>query len=151
MALPLIATAVSPMVNGLFSLIDDLFTSDEERDAAKLRVLELEKSGELAQIAVNMKEAENPSVFVAGWRPFIGWTCGLAFCWTFLLHPIAVFAAVALRVDLPLHLLPQMDLSAMMPVLMGMLGLGAMRSWEKSKGVARDAPIGQSTLDRRAK
>lgn len=133
-----------PIAQGLFGLIDSLFTSDDERAAAKFKLMELEKSGELAQIKVNMKEAEHTSLFVAGWRPFIGWTCGLAFAWTFLLYPMMTFAVVAFGIPVPLHLLPVMDLSQMMPVLLGMLGLGAMRSWEKREGVAREG------IDRRA-
>ena len=149
MALNLVGAG--PIAQGLFGLIDSLFTSDEERMQAKFKLMELEKSGELAQINVNMKEAEHTSLFVAGWRPFIGWVCGLAFAWAFLLYPIVSFAVIAFGVPVPLHLIPALDLSAMMPVLMGMLGLGAMRSWEKREGVARDN-LGTTSdgVDRRA-
>lgn len=143
--------AAGPIASGLFNLIDKLFTSDDERMAAKLKVLELEKSGELAQIAVNAKEAQHASLFVAGWRPFIGWTCGLAFAWTFLMYPILQFAVIAFGFQLDLSLLPVMDLSEMMPVLLGMLGMGAMRSYERRNGVERNtlntSPDG---VDRRA-
>lgn len=143
--------AAGPIASGLFNLIDQLFTSDEEREAAKLKVLELEKSGELAQIGVNTQEAKHSSLFVAGWRPFIGWTCGLAFAWTFLLYPMLQFAVIAFGVPVDLSLLPVMDLSEMMPVLLGMLGLGAMRSYERRNGVQRNtmntSPDG---VDRRA-
>lgn len=150
MALPAVLAAAGPIASGLFGLIDSLFTSDDERMAAKLKLLELEKSGELAQISVNMKEAEHTSLFVAGWRPFIGWTCGLAFAWTFLLYPILTFAVVAMGLPVPLHLLPVMDLSQMMPVLLGMLGLGAMRSYERSNGVERNTMKPSDGVDRRA-
>lgn len=145
-----IIEAASPLVSGLFGLIDDLFTTEEEREAAKLKVLELEKKGELAQLAVNMKEAEHSSMFVAGWRPFIGWVCGLAFAWAFLLQPLLVFITVAFGVPVPLDKLPVLDLAVMMPVLMGMLGLGAMRSWEKQNGVARSSMKFDDDVDRRA-
>lgn len=138
MTLPAALLAAGPLASGLFGLIDKLFTSDDERMAAKLKVLELEKSGELAQIAVNAQEAKHDSIFVAGWRPFIGWVCGLAFTWAFLLYPILSFFVVALGLPVDLTLVPELDLAAMMPVLMGMLGLGAMRSWEKREGVARE-------------
>lgn len=149
MALNLVGAG--PIAQGLFGLIDSLFTSDEERMQAKFKLMELEKSGELAQINVNMKEAEHTSLFVAGWRPFIGWVCGLAFAWAFLLYPIVSFVVIAFGVPVPLHLIPALDLSAMMPVLMGMLGLGAMRSWEKREGVARDSitPTQGDGVDRR--
>ena len=138
MALNTALLAAGPIASGLFGLIDKLFTSDDERMAAKLKVLELEKSGELAQIAVNAQEAKNDSIFVAGWRPFIGWVCGLAFTWAFLLYPMFSFFVVSLGIPVDLTLVPELDLAAMMPVLMGMLGLGAMRSWEKKEGVARE-------------
>lgn len=142
--------AAGPIASGLFRLIDELFTSDEEREAAKLRVLELEKAGELAQIGVNTQEAQHSSLFVAGWRPFIGWVCGLAFAWTFLLYPILQFAVVAFGVPIDLSLLPVMDLSEMMPVLLGMLGLGAMRSYERKAGVERNTMTSPDGVDRRA-
>lgn len=153
MALPAALMAAGPIASGLFGLIDQLFTSDDERMAAKLKVLELEKSGELAQIAVNTQEAKHTSLFVAGWRPFIGWVCGLAFSWTFLIYPMLKFAVLAFGVPLDLSLLPIMDLSEMMPVLMGMLGLGAMRSYERRNGVERNtwkAPTSPDGVDRRA-
>ena len=151
MTAPAILAAAGPIASGLFRLIDSLFTSDEERMAAKLKLLELEKSGELAQISVNAKEAEHTSLFVAGWRPFIGWTCGLAFAWTFLLYPVLTFTVIAFGLPMPLHMLPVMDLSQMMPVLLGMLGLGAMRSYERKNGVGRNSMDSYDGVDRRAK
>jgi Holin of 3TMs, for gene-transfer release len=84
-----------------------------------------------AQIEVNKQEAASPSLFVAGWRPWIGWTCGMAFAWAFVLQPLLTFALAAAghKMDLP-----TLDLSQMMPVLLGMLGLGAMRTYEKIQG-----------------
>jgi hypothetical protein len=79
----------------------------------------------IAQIEVNKQEAAHKNLFVAGWRPFIGWTCGLAMFNNFVL---ASYIAIV-----------PMDLALMMPVLMGMLGLGAMRSYEKVKGVSRES------------
>lgn len=142
--------AAGPIASGLFRLIDELFTSDEEREAAKLRVLELESAGKLAQIGVNTQEAKHSSLFVAGWRPFIGWVCGLSFTWTFLLYPILQFAVLAFGVPIDLSLLPVMDLSEMMPVLLGMLGLGAMRSYERRNGVERNTIASPDGVDRRA-
>ena len=144
--------AAGPIASGLFGLIDKLFTSEDERMAAKLRVLELEKSGELAQLAVNAQEAQHDSIFVAGWRPFIGWVCGLAFTWAFLIYPILSFTVIAFDWPTDLTRVPELDLASMMPVLMGMLGLGAMRSWEKKEGVAREQlnSVTPGGVDRRA-
>lgn len=134
-----------PIAQGLFTLVDSLFTSDDERLAAKFKIMKLEAQGALAQVNLNGKEAEHGSVFVAGWRPFIGWTCGAAFAWAFVGQPFVQFAIVAAGIDLNVASLPVLDLSLMMPVLLGMLGLGGLRTAEKIQGVARES------VDRRAK
>lgn len=138
--IPAILGAAGP----LFNLIDDLFTSDEERAEAKRKMEVLAQNGELqkvmGQLQINMKEAESESVFVSGWRPFVGWVCGSALAWEYLLKPFAVFVAVAtdLMNKEQIAMLPMLELSVMMPVLMGMLGLGGMRSFEKWKGANKN-------------
>lgn len=86
------------------------------------------------QLDVNKAEAANPNVFVAGWRPFIGWVCGAACAWNWIGLPIT--KAVLLLAGSPALTLAPADLTEMLPVLMGMLGLGALRTHEKVKGVA---------------
>jgi len=85
------------------------------------------------QLDVNKAEAANPSVFVSGWRPFIGWVCGAACAWNWIGLKIALFVAAYL--GHPLTLAPA-DIGEMMPVLRGMLGLGGLRTMEKIQGVA---------------
>lgn len=85
------------------------------------------------QLDVNKAEASNPSVFVSGWRPFIGWVCGAACAWNWIGLPIAKMGLTLW--GHPLELAPA-NLSEMMPILMGMLGLGALRTVEKIQGVA---------------
>ena len=114
-------------------LIERLFPDPAQRDQAKLALLNLQQSGELAQIAVNQEEAKSSSVFVAGWRPAIGWVCGLACSWNWIGLPIARFVLLINGKDIQLS---PADLSEMMPVLMGMLGLGSLRTLEKINGVA---------------
>lgn len=89
---------------------------------------------DLAQLDINKQEAAHRSIFVAGWRPFIGWACGFALAWTYVVTPILQFtlAQTGHLVDLP-----AMDMSQMMPVLMGMLGLGGLRTFEKYKNVSK--------------
>ena len=89
----------------------------------------------LAQIEVNKTEAANRNPFVAGWRPFIGWICGVALAWHFVLAPFLLFIGAWAGVEIPT--LPVFDMDALMTVLLGMLGLGSMRSVEKIKGVSR--------------
>lgn len=86
------------------------------------------------QLDVNKVEAANPNVFVAGWRPFIGWVCGAACAWNWIGLPV-VKAVLTLSGGPVLTLAPA-DLTEMLPVLMGMLGLGALRTHEKVKRVA---------------
>jgi len=89
----------------------------------------------LAQIEVNKTEAASRNPFVAGWRPFIGWTCGIALAWHFVLAPFLMFIAVWVGFDVPR--LPVFDMDNLMTVLLGMLGLGGLRSFEKVKGIAK--------------
>ena len=86
------------------------------------------------QLEVNKAEAASSSAFVAGWRPFIGWVCGMGCAWNWIGLPVAKFGLAVY--GHPLDLEPA-DLSEMMPLLLGMLGLGGLRSFEKVKGVAR--------------
>lgn len=122
------------------AIIERMFPSEEQRSAALLKLKELEQKGELAQLAVNQAEAANPSIFVAGWRPFIGWVCGFAFAYSFLVQPFMTFIAWAVFTAtghvFPLDTLPQLNMSDLMTVLFGMLGLGWMRSQDKRAGVS---------------
>ena len=88
-----------------------------------------------AQLEVNKAEAAHNSMFVAGWRPAVGWCCVLGMAGNFLIIPMANFTLALMEVQVNI---PLIDLETMMPVLMGMLGLGAMRSYEKVKGVSRE-------------
>lgn len=126
-------------------IIDRVFPDPTQKAAAQLELFKLQQSGELAQLAadtdlakgqlnVNAEEAKSSSIFVAGWRPFIGWVCGLAFAMNFIIGPLATFTYAA-YVGKAL-LWPTLDITTIMPVLLGMLGLGAMRSYDKKQGTA---------------
>jgi hypothetical protein len=118
-------------------VIDRIWPDPTQAATAKLELIKLQQSGELAamacQLEINKVEAANPSVFVSGWRPFIGWVCGAACAWNWIGLKIALFVAAYL--GHPLEMSPA-DISEMMPVLMGMLGLGGLRTMEKINGVA---------------
>ena len=89
----------------------------------------------LAQLEVNKAEAASGSLFKGGWRPAIGWICGLALFWSFILQPFLVFFLLVFGVDLPP--LPEIGTADLMPILLGMLGLGGLRSYEKIQKVAK--------------
>lgn len=102
--------------------------AQEEMQAALIKAA---IDGDLAQLEVNKAEAAHASVFVAGWRPAIGWLCCAALAWAYVGAPVARWAAA---IWAPGVTLPDLDLSELWPLIMGMLGLGGLRSFEKVKG-----------------
>lgn len=114
------------------TVIGRIWPDKSEQERAELSAALLVVQG---QLAVNQAEAASSSVFVAGWRPAIGWVCGLACAWNWIGLP-ALKAGLLIAGMEPLALAPA-DLTEMLPVLMGMLGLSGLRTAEKFKGVAR--------------
>lgn len=118
-------------------VIDRVWPDPVQAASAKLELFKLQQSGELAQIAgqmdINKAEAANPNVFVSGWRPFIGWVCGLGFGVQFVFGPLAEWGSALYGHPVKF---PPMDTGTMMPLLLGMLGLGGLRTAEKINGVA---------------
>ena len=88
----------------------------------------------MAQIEVNKEEAKHRTVFVAGWRPFTGWVCATALAYHFILEPVIVFVLALYNIQLTL---PQFDMASLLTVLMGMLGLGGLRTYEKKQGLTK--------------
>jgi hypothetical protein len=119
---------IAPVTSLLNKVIPD--ATERNRIAFELSTLTEKYAQELAkgQLEVNKVEAAHKSLFVAGWRPAIGWICGIALLYSTILSPILdIWFTV-----------PAVDTSLLQTVLMGMLGLGAMRSYEKAKGVQRE-------------
>ena len=119
-------------------LIDKLFPDPAQRAAANYELLKLHQQGELALLAqevalaktqtdVNQEEAKSTNWFVAGWRPYIGWICGTGLAYQFLVYPILIAFQPKIV---------SLDMGTLITLLAGMLGLGTLRSFEKSKGVA---------------
>ena len=118
-------------------VMDRLWPDPEKAAAAKLELFKMQQSGELAQMAgqmeINKVEAASSSIFVSGWRPFIGWVCGSGFAIQFVIGPLAEWVSAVYGHPVKF---PAMDMGTMMPLLAGMLGLGVMRTAEKINGVA---------------
>ena len=117
----------------------DKFVEDKDQKARlahEIATLAERQAHELAQaqLAVNKVEASHTSLFVSGWRPAVGWVCCLGLGCNFLFIPVANF--ILTITESPITV-PALDLSEMMPVLLGMLGLGSLRTYEKTKNVAR--------------
>jgi hypothetical protein len=118
-------------------VLDRVFPDPAQAANAKLELMKLQQSGELTQIAgqmdINKIEAASSSIFVSGWRPAIGWICGAGFAVQFVIGPLAEWGSALAGHPVKF---PQMDTGTMMPLLLGMLGLGGMRTAEKMQGVA---------------
>ena len=89
----------------------------------------------LAQLEINKAEAASGSFFKGGWRPFVGWICGIAFAYHFVLQPLLIFIFAYIGLETPD--LPKFDVGTLLPVLGGMLGIGSLRSYEKTKGLTK--------------
>jgi hypothetical protein len=123
------------LVGSVGKIVDELHTSDEEKAQAKIKLQELENQLKLAQMDINKVEASHKSIFVAGWRPATGWLIVLILFYSYILQPFIVMILKIMGKDIDL---PNLNMSEVMPIILGMLGLGFSRSFEKSKGVARE-------------
>ena len=119
------------------TIINKIFPDPTQANQAKLELLKLQQSGELAtmtaQTDINKEEAKSTSLFVSGWRPFVGWICGSAFALHYLIIPIANFILVATGNK---EVILSFDMQTLLTLLMGLLGLGGYRTYEKVQGVA---------------
>jgi hypothetical protein len=135
---------IIPIFNAVTGIIDKLIPDPQKKAEMQLEILKMDQAGkfkelevEIAQITgqleVNKAEAGNASVFVSGWRPFIGWTCGGGLAYQLLARPIFGWIMNSwLKWDMP----PALETETLMTLLFGMLGLGAYRTVEKFKGKA---------------
>lgn len=132
--------------------IDDMHYSGEEKADMKMKFAKIVADANLAQMEVNKQEAKNGQLFVSGWRPSVGWTCAAALAWTFVLSPvlqsIVYYIGQFSDIDIDMSGLPVFDLATLMPVLLGMLGLGGLRTYEKVNSVARSSMGEQSLVER---
>ena len=123
-------------VSALFEVgskvLDRVLPDPAQQAAAKLELMKLQQNGELAQITgqmeINKVEAASSSLFVSGWRPSIGWVCGAGFAVQFVIGPLAEWGSALYGHPVKF---PQMDTGTLMPLLLGMLGLGGLRTAEK--------------------
>ena len=132
---------IGTVIESVGKVAGDLITTDKERMQLELEGRKLDQAIDLAQIGVNNTEAQHTSVFVAGWRPAIGWVGAAAMAYQFLLYPLLTWLwALAQANDyLPAGMQPppMLDADALWVILSGILGIAGMRSFEKSRGVAR--------------
>ena len=135
----MIQSLIPSLLPAVTDVIGRFLPEDKEKRAAAEREIEKQLAThlakiDLAQLEINKQEAAHRNIFVSGWRPFIGWSCGIAMCYAYIIQPITVFVLAQTG---NLVSLPTLDLSEMMPVLLGMLGLGGLRSFEKYKKISK--------------
>lgn len=132
---------MNPLLLGpLFDLggkiIERMFPDPSAKAAAELELLKIAQAGDLqtvlAQLEINAKEAQHPSIFVAGWRPFVGWCCGIGLAYATIGHNVLSWLATAKGWPIP----PAVDSDVLIYTLGGLLGIAGLRSVEKVKGVA---------------
>lgn len=134
-----VGTVLGTLTKPFFDWLDDRKLSDQEK--MEYRILHeqfikgLEAELMVGQLKVNQTEARHGSIFVAGWRPFIGWTGGIALAYQFILYPLMIWSWAYLQsqgiISPDIAHPPMLDTSALFAMITGMLGIGAMRSYDK--------------------
>lgn len=130
-----IVTALLPALGTLVDrLIPDKAAAERAKAEMETQLVQAANQAAMAQVEVNKIEAQHSSVFVAGWRPSIGWVCAAGLAWAFVLAPIASWALVVLGIK---GELPAIPTDYLLELVLAMLGIGGLRTFEKLRGVAR--------------
>ena len=127
-----------PTISTVIEKIVDRIPDPAAREKAKLEAEATLLSASIeemkGQVAINVEEAKNPSVFVSGWRPAIGWACACAFGFMYVVGPVVSWIGAMFGLSMPM---PTFNSDALMSLTFGMLGIAGFRTYEKAKGVAR--------------
>ena len=131
----LLTTLIEPATKLLDKVIED--KDQKAKLAHELATMadKLAHEQNLAQMAINKEEAASGSIFKGGWRPCIGWICGIAFGYHFVLQPVIIFIVALVGIEIPD--LPKFEMNTLLTVLAGMLGIGGLRTYEKQKGLTK--------------
>jgi len=124
----ILGTGISKPIEAIGNALDSVITSDEERLQAQAVLQKLAQHPAELQVELNKIEAQHSSIFVAGWRPFLGWVCGLGLSFAFLINPLIQWLTGQPGPVLPMETIHDL--------VIALLGLGALRTYEKQKGVA---------------
>lgn len=128
---------LDPILRTVNTLIDRLIPDVAGRERAKAEaqnaIVNAVNEANAQQVEINKLEAQNPNIFVSGWRPFVGWVCGVGVAWAFVLQPIATWVVSLYRTD---FIAPTLPVDVLLSLLLGLLGLGGLRTMEKLQGVA---------------
>ena len=132
--IPILAGAIPTLIDAIAGLFPDNKARAEAEAKLALALLQYGATQEAQQTEVNKAEAAHASIFVAGWRPFIGWVCGLALAFQFLLRPFWIWASATWWPGAPVP--PTLD-GMLWELVFGMLGIGGLRTFEKIKKVSK--------------
>jgi hypothetical protein len=121
-------------IKAVGNVIDDMHFSGEEKEKLKLQMKEIDAKLQEKQLDINKAEASHRSVFVSGWRPFLGWVSGLSIGYVYLFQPILDMILQMFQVQVNWV---QLDLGQLMPLVLGMLGLGGLRTFEKARNLTK--------------
>ena len=130
-----IAGVLGPIVDGFLKFIPDKNERARAKEQLETQMLAAMTGLVQGQLEINKQEASHGSIFVAGWRPAIGWICGIALGWNYIVQPIVSWGIFVYGGDLADA--PRLDTAELTTILLGMLGLGGLRTYEKRLGVAR--------------
>lgn len=128
------------LVGSVGKIIDDLHTSDEEKAAARAKLLELENQVNLKQMEINLADAKSTATGISGtlqriWRPLIGFSAALGIFFEYVAKPFITFFLAVFQIEtLPL---PSLDMGVLMPLVMALLGMAGLRTYEKQKGISK--------------
>lgn len=136
---------LATLIPSVVEIIGKIIPDPQAKAAAQLEVLKLQQAGEfkeidaelqitLGQLEINKAEAQSNSMWVSGARPSVIWVCSAGLAWAYLIHPLIQWLAFLTAYDVGQG--PEVDTASMMPLLTSLLGLGAMRSFDKAKGTA---------------
>lgn len=129
------ASSAKEPIEAVGTILDDLFTSDEEKLDKKIALERLRQIPGLVQNEINKIEAQHRSIFVAGWRPFIGWICGLSLLYNFIVRDLIAWSITVSQSEITPP--PELAMEHLMTVLMALLGLGGFRTFEKIKNKSK--------------
>ena len=133
--LAMLIPLLGPIFDKLIGLIPDPAAAARAKAEAMQMLIDAAQKADAAQMEVNKIEAGSSSRFIAGWRPFVGWVCAAGCAWNWIGLPVGMFAVALAGRSLDLR---PADLSEMLPLLLGLLGMGGLRTFEKIQGVARE-------------
>ena len=115
-------------------VLDKFIPDDEQKAKAESELRESLLAWDASQNEVNKIEAGHANIFVSGWRPFVGWTCGVAFAYHYVVQPLALFVLASFGKTVAL---PAFAMESLLTVLLGLLGLGGLRTYEKHRGLTK--------------